>query len=175
MKSVILAGGCFWGVQHYLKQVKGVVKTLVGYTSGTTAFPTYELVCTGMTGHTEACKIEYDSSDTHLNILMEHFFFIIDPTLLNQQGMDVGSQYRTGIYYYEEEDLKIITSYIDSIKNNYSSPIVVEVKPATEFWEAEEYHQDYLEKNPGGYCHIGENKYCAIDKVDSFARTNKKI
>jgi len=89
--------------------------------------------------------------------------------------MDVGTQYRTGIYYYDEEDLKIINSYIDSIRTNYSSPIVVEVKPASEFWEAEDYHQDYLEKNPGGYCHIGENKYCAIDKIENLARINKKI
>ncbi len=174
MKSVIFAGGCFWGVQHYLKQVKGVAKTIVGYTAGTLKFPTYESVCMGTTGHTEACKIDYNSEETNLNILLEHFFFIVDPTSLNQQGMDVGTQYRSGIYYYEEEDLKIITNYIESIKNNYIDPIVVEVKPASEFWEAEEYHQDYLELNPQGYCHIGENKYCALDKVDSLAR-NKKI
>ncbi len=174
MKSIIFGGGCFWGVQHYFKQVKGVVKTVVGYTAGELKFPTYEQVCTGQTGHTEACKVDYNQKDTNLTILLEHFFFIIDPTVLNRQGMDVGSQYRTGIYYYEAEDLKTIENYIESIKSNFSEPIVVEIKPATEFWEAEEYHQDYLDKNPEGYCHIGENQYCALDKVDALAR-NKKI
>jgi methionine-S-sulfoxide reductase len=175
MKSIIFAGGCFWGVQHYLKQVKGVTKTLAGYTAGNLKFPTYELVCAGTTGHTEACKVDYDSNETNLNILLDHLFFIIDPCQLNQQGMDVGSQYRSGIYYYEEEDLKTIMSFIDSVKGNYNDPIVVEVLPASEFWEAEEYHQNYLENNPGGYCHIGEGKYCAIDKIDFVARNNKKI
>jgi methionine-S-sulfoxide reductase len=174
MKSIVLAGGCFWGVQHYIKQIKGVTTTLVGYTAGETKFPTYELVCTGSTGHTEACKVDYNPEETNLNVLLDHFFFIIDPTLLNQQGMDIGTQYRTGIYYYEEEDLKIIKNYISTISSNYLDPIVVEVKPASEFWEAEEYHQEYLSKNPYGYCHIGESKYCALDKIDQLAR-NKKI
>jgi peptide-methionine (S)-S-oxide reductase len=174
MKSITLAGGCFWGVQQYMKQVKGVVNTIVGYTQGSVSFPTYEMVCTGMTGHTEACKIDYNSEETSLNILLDHFFFIIDPTLLNQQAMDIGTQYRTGIYYYEEQDEKLILNYIETITCNYIDPIVVEVKPASEFWEAEEYHQDYLEKNPGGYCHINDSKYCAISKIDSIARNSKK-
>lgn len=174
MKSIILAGGCFWGVQHYFKRVKGVTKTLVGYTAGNFNFPTYELVCKEVTGHTEACKVDYNTSETDLNILLDHFFYIIDPTLLNKQGNDRGTQYRTGIYYYEPEDLEIIEKYINNIKGNYIDPIVVEVKPATEFWEAEEYHQDYLENNPEGYCHIGKNKYCAIEKLDYLAR-NKNI
>lgn len=173
MKSIIFGGGCFWGVQHYFKRVNGVVKTVVGYTAGTTKFPTYEQVCTGTTGHTEVCKIDYNLNETNLNILLEHFFFIIDPTVLNRQGMDEGTQYRTGIYYKDEEDYKIIKTYIDSIKQNYLDEIVVEVKQAEEFWDAEEYHQDYLEINPYGYCHIGENKYCAIDKIDSLARSKK--
>ena len=170
-KSIIFGGGCFWGVQHYFKQVKGVINTVVGYTAGNYKSPTYELVCSGKTGHAEVCKIDYDFSKTNLNILLEHFFFIIDPTQLNQQGNDIGTQYRTGIYYYDEEDLKSIQNYMDSIKKNYKNSIQVEVKPATEFFEAEEYHQDYLEINKGGYCHIGSSKICAAPKVDDIART----
>ena len=173
MKSIIFGGGCFWGVQHYFKLVKGVTKTVVGYTAGQTKFPTYEQVCTGQTGHAEVCKIDYDFNETNLNILLDHFFFIIDPTILNRQGMDEGTQYRTGIYYFDEEDLKIIRNYIETIQQNYPDPIVVEVKQATEFWDAEEYHQDYLDLNPGGYCHIGENKYCALDKIDALSRSKK--
>lgn len=170
-KSIIFGGGCFWGVQHYFNQVKGVLKTVVGYTGGNYKFPTYELVCREVTGHAEVCKVDYDSSKTNLNILLEHFFFIIDPTILNQQGNDIGTQYRTGIYYYDEEDFKIIQNYIDSIRNNYKYPIVVEVKPVSDFWEAEDYHQDYLDVNPGGYCHIGSSKVCRASKVDELART----
>ena len=170
MKSIIFAGGCFWGVQHYFHFVKGVLKSTVGYTAGEIDFPTYEQVCTGSTNHTEACKIDYDSKETHLLILLEHFFNIIDPTVLNRQEMDIGTQYRTGIYYYNENEKQIIIDYIDSIKTNYNSPIVVEVMPAQQFWDAEDYHQDYLEKNPGGYCHIGINKYLSVSKVDENAR-----
>ena len=170
-KSIIFGGGCFWGVQHYFKQVKGVLNTVVGYTAGNYKSPTYKLVCSGKTGHSEVCKVDYDLSKTNLNILLEHFFFIIDPTILNQQGNDVGTQYRTGIYYNDEEDLKTIQNYIDSIRKNYKSPIVVEVLPATEFYSAEEYHQDYLEINIGGYCHIGSAKIRAATKVDEEART----
>ncbi len=173
MKSIIFGGGCFWGVQHYFKQVKGVVNTVVGYTDGHIEFPTYQQICTGTSGHNEVVKLEYDTNETNLTILLEHFFYIIDPTMLNQQGMDIGTQYRTGIYYYYTNEKSLINEYILGIKDNYQDPIVVEVKPAGEFWEAEEYHQDYLEINPYGYCHIG-NKYCAAGKIDNLAR-NKYI
>jgi methionine-S-sulfoxide reductase len=177
MKSIVFAGGCFWGVQHYFKFVRGVVGSQVGYTHGVIQFPTYEQVCTGETKHTEAVKIIYDTNETHLLILLEHFFNIVDPTTLNQQAMDVGSQYRSGIYYFEEEDAKIINNYIDSIRNNYLNDIVVEVKPAADFWEAEDYHQDYLDKNPVGYCHLDVSKYLNVKKFDELARSklNKLI
>jgi methionine-S-sulfoxide reductase len=175
MKSIVFAGGCFWGVQHYFHMVKGVVNSKVGYTAGITEFPSYEKVCEGYTNHTEACKIEYDSNTTNLLILLDHFFNIIDPTVLNRQGMDIGTQYRTGIYYYSEEEKKIINDYIDSIRGNYSEEIVVEVAPASQFWDAEEYHQDYLINNPSGYCHIGLNKYQSISKVDEEARNKYKL
>jgi len=144
MKSIVFGGGCFWGVQSYFKRVIGVQKTMVGYTGGKNKFPTYEQICTGETNHAEVCKVNYDDNETSLKILLEHFFFIIDPTLENQQGDDVGSQYRTGIYYTEENDKRLIKEYIDSIRNNYSYDIKTEVKPLEEFWDAEDFHQDYV-------------------------------
>jgi peptide-methionine (S)-S-oxide reductase len=171
MKSVVFAGGCFWGVENYFKLVPGVRGTLVGYIDGNYKFPTYEMVCTGITGHTEACKVDYDPSETNLFILLEHFFFIIDPTTLNKQGMDTGTQYRTGVYYFDEEDKKLTKEYIDIIKECYHDPIVVEVKPAKEFWEAEDYHQNYLDNNPNGYCHIMTYKYKLLNKIDQNARS----
>jgi methionine-S-sulfoxide reductase len=170
MKSIVFAGGCFWGVQHYFKLVRGVRETAVGYIQGITQFPTYEQVCAGTTKHTEAVKILYDTEETHLLILLEHYFNIVDPTTLNRQAMDTGTQYRSGIYYYELEDADVINKYIDSIRNNYIDDIVVEVKPAGDFWDAEEYHQDYLEKNEDGYCHLNMSKYLSRDKVDKNAR-----
>jgi peptide-methionine (S)-S-oxide reductase len=175
MKSIIFAGGCFWGVQHYFHMVKGVMLSKVGYIAGKTEFPTYEQVCEGNTNHTEACKIEYDSNQTDLLILLDHFFNIIDPTVINRQGMDVGTQYRTGIYFYNDEEKKIINDYIESIKDNYRERIVVEVAPAGQFWDAEEYHQDYLINNPEGYCHIGINKYQSILTIDKEARLKYKM
>jgi peptide-methionine (S)-S-oxide reductase len=175
MKSIIFAGGCFWGVQNYFKMVKGVVNTRVGYTQGLTQFPSYEQVCLGTTKHTEGVKVEYDQEQTHLLVLLDHFFNIVDPTTLNQQGLDVGTQYRSGIYYYDEVDEKVILDYINDIKGNYNEPIVVEVKPASDFWEAEEYHQDYLEKVKNGYCHLNVAHYAAREKVDKAARIKYKL
>jgi methionine-S-sulfoxide reductase len=171
MKTIVLAGGCFWGVEHYFKMVPGVTGTLVGYINGKFKNPSYQLVCMGFTGHTEACKIDYDPEETNLFILLEHFFFLIDPTTLNKQGRDVGTQYRTGVYYYEDEDKNLIENYIESIQESYERPIVVEVFPAQEFWEAEDYHQNYLENNPNGYCHIKPFKYSLLEKVDMCARS----
>jgi peptide-methionine (S)-S-oxide reductase len=174
MKSIIFAGGCFWGVQHYFNMVRGVLYTRVGYTSGRTESPTYKEVCSGRTGHTEACLMEYDNKQTNLVILLDHFFNIIDPTLLNRQGNDVGTQYRTGVYYLDESEKKIIENYFDNVKGNYKNPIVVEIAPAGKFWDAEENHQDYLINNPGGYCHIGANKYQRAGRIDEEARMKYK-
>jgi len=172
MKAIVFAGGCFWGVENYFNQVKGVIKTRVGYTAGFIDFPTYRQVCSGETGHTEACIIHYNPNETNLRTLLEHFFNIVDPTLIDQQGPDIGSQYRSGIYYYCDEDREEIESYIDSIRQNYQSEIVTEVKQCDDFWEAEDYHQKYLDKNPEGYCHIQPEKfYCSI-KID-YGNNNK--
>lgn len=170
MKAITFGGGCFWGVQNYFKLVKGVVKTSVGYAMGEIKFPTYEIVCSGESGHAEVCKVDYDSSQTNLYILLTHFFHIVDPTLLNQQAGDIGTQYRSGIYYSSNEEKDLIKKFIDNIQKIYPDPIVVEVKPMEEFWDAEEYHQDYLEKNQDGYCHLDFSKYKNINKVDCEAR-----
>lgn len=154
MKEIILAGGCFWGVEAYFQRLNGIIKTTVGYTDGITEEPTYKEVCTGTTNHTEACKIIYNENIITLEKILEHFFRIIDPTSLNRQGFDIGTQYRTGIYYKNEDDRKIIKEFIKNKNSDYSEPIVVDIKEEGKFWEAEEYHQNYLIKNPKGYCHI---------------------
>ncbi len=154
MESVILAGGCFWGVEAYFKRLKGVLKTSVGYTGGTVKDPTYRQVCTGQTHHTEACEITYDETVMPFEKLLMHLFKIIDPTSLNKQGNDVGTQYRTGIYVFDEELLERAKTFIQKQQPNYNKPIVVEVKMAKNYYLAEDYHQDYLMHNPMGYCHI---------------------
>ncbi|MBP2635392.1 MAG: msrAB [Firmicutes bacterium] len=154
MKKIWFAGGCFWGVEAYFRQLSGVLNTTVGYGQGSKDRPTYELVCTGMTGHAEVCEVTYEEKIISLQKLLEHFFRIIDPTTLNRQGPDEGTQYRTGIYYESEADRKVIIDFIDKMKPHYAAPIVVEVEPVGRFFPAEDYHQRYLEKTPGGYCHI---------------------
>lgn len=154
MKKIWLAGGCFWGVEAYFMQLKGVLNTVVGYGQGNINRPTYQQVCSGTTGHTEICEVTYDSAILSLDKLLEHFFRIIDPTTLNRQGPDRGTQYRTGIYYTEQEDRGIIISFINKMQPYYTDPIVVEIEPVRSFFPAEDYHQRYLEKTPGGYCHV---------------------
>lgn len=154
MKKIWFAGGCFWGIEAYFAQLKGVENTRVGYSQGTTGRPTYQQVCTGLTGHAEVCEVTYDEKILSLPKLLEHFFRVIDPTTLNRQGPDVGTQYRTGVYYASEEDKEVIINFINEMQLRYSAPIVVEVEPVGHFFPAEDYHQSYLVKTPGGYCHI---------------------
>ena len=154
MKEIILAGGWFWGVEAYFQRLNGIEKTIVGYTDGKTENPSYKEVCTGENNHAEACKILYDEKIISLEKILEHFFRIIDPTSLNRQGHDIGTQYRTGVFYNNLEDKEIIEKFIENKKSEYSNPIVVDVKEEKRFWNAEEYHQNYLIKNPGGYCHV---------------------
>jgi peptide-methionine (S)-S-oxide reductase len=154
VKKIWLAGGCFWGVEAYFQQVKGVLDTRVGYAQGKTNNPTYQQVCSGLTGHTETLELTYDEGVLSLCKVLEHYFRIIDPTTLNRQGPDRGTQYRTGIYYTDESDKSVILDFIKEMQTCYSNPIVVEVAPFSCFYPAEEYHQRYLEKTPGGYCHI---------------------
>lgn len=154
MKEIYLAGGCFWGLQAFFDLRKGIEETVVGYANGITENPTYEQVCTNTTGYAETVYIKYDENEITLTKILEDFWKVIDPTLLNRQGGDIGTQYRTGIYYVQEEDLEIINESLEKEKAKYSKTIVTEVMPLKNFYAAEEYHQKYLEKNPNGYCHI---------------------
>ena len=154
MKKIWLAGGCFWGVEAYFKQLEGVLETTVGYGQGNMERPTYRQVCAGDTGHAEVCEIVYDEMIISLPQILEHFFRIIDPTTLDCQGADCGPQYRSGIYYQDEADKLTIWKFIAAQQRFYQEKIVVEALVKRNFYPAEEEHQDYLEKNPGGYCHI---------------------
>ena len=167
-KSIIVAGGCFWGLQKYYSMVKGVVGTAVGYAGGNKKFPSYEEVCSQITGHTEAVYIEYDPELTSIKKLLDHYFFIVDPTSLNFQAHDYGTQYRSALFYNDDEEKKLLKNYIDSIQKNYESPIVVELLPSSDFWPAEDYHQDYLYKNPYGYCHITHKHFRKIKDIDDM-------
>lgn len=157
MKEIVFAGGCFWGVEEYMSRIPGVIDTTVGYANGIKENPTYEEVCTNTTGHAEACYVKFDENIISLEELLNKFWKVIDPTSLNRQGPDIGSQYRTGIYYIEDSDLPIILKTKDEQQKNYKNPIVTEIMPLKVFYKAEEYHQKYLKKNPGGYCHINLN------------------
>ena len=154
MKEIYLAGGCFWGTEHYFKQVRGVISTTAGYANGNTENPTYEQVYTDSTGYAETVHILYNPEVVSLTLLLELFFHSIDPTSLNRQGNDCGTRYRTGIYYTTEEDIATIRKVYNDMERIVGEPLMVEVEPLKNFYHAEEYHQDYLDKNPRGYCHI---------------------
>ena len=153
-KEIYLAGGCFWGTEHFFKQINGVVATEVGFANGHTEDPTYEQVYTDTTGYAETVKVVYAPSIVSLDFLLEMFFVAIDPTSLNKQGHDEGTRYRTGIYYTEEADCAVIDKVYAEEQTKYSEPLVVEREPLAKFYAADEYHQDYLEKHPDGYCHL---------------------
>lgn len=158
-KVIYFAGGCFWGTEHFFQQVRGVVHTEVGYANGNTKKPTYKQVTTGTTGFAEAVKVTYDPKAIDFELLIDLFLQTIDPTTLNRQANDVGTQYRSGIYYVDKEDQFIITQKINELAKQYTKEIVVEVEPLRNFYDAETYHQKYLDKNPGGYCHIGADLF----------------
>ncbi len=152
-KTVYLAGGCFWGCQKYFDLLPGVVETEVGYANGPTAAPTYQEV-KAHAGHAETVRVVYDPAALPLEKLLDAYFRVIDPTSVNRQGEDEGIQYRTGIYTVDEADAAVARARLDALAGRYDRPIAVELKPLESFYSAEEYHQKYLEKNPGGYCHI---------------------
>jgi len=154
IKSIYFAGGCFWGTEHFFKQIEGVTFTETGYANGSTPDPTYRQVYTDTTGYAETVHVEYDNDVIDLEFLVRMFFKAIDPTSLNRQGEDVGTRYRTGIYYTDAEELPCIKKIYDEIGRQYESPLVVELEPLKNFYRAEDYHQDYLENNPDGYCHL---------------------
>ena len=154
MKEIYLAGGCFWGTEHYLKQIHGVVATEVGYANGNGVNPSYEEVYTDTTGFVECVKVVYDPTILALEKIVELYFRSIDPLSLNKQGNDIGTRSRTGIYYTEECDRAVIESVYNAVAKRLGEELVVELEPLHNFYSAEEYHQDYLDKNPAGYCHL---------------------
>lgn len=157
MKEIYLAGGCFWGMQKFFDQFRGVAETETGYANGPAAAPSYQDVCRD-SGHAETLRIVYEEGKITVTELLGYFFMVIDPLSVNKQGEDTGIQYRTGIYYTDEKDLPEIRRFYDKKQEEIGSPLAVELKPLENFFPAEEYHQKYLDKNPGGYCHIPASK-----------------
>lgn len=153
MKQIIyLAGGCFWGVDAYFKEIEGVDKTQVGYANGLTEDTFYENLKNS--DHAETVKVTYDDSKISLEILLEYFYYIIDPFSVNKQGADMGRQYRTGIYSEDGQTLEKVRKFLEEKQKNEEEQIQVEVEKLKNYIKAEEYHQDYLKKNPNGYCHV---------------------
>ena len=155
--EIYLAGGCFWGVEGYFKRIEGVKDTTCGYANGKTANPSYEDVCRHNTGHAETVRVLFDTDLINLEDLLIYYFRIIDPVSVNKQRNDVGTQYRTGIYYTDESLLPVIKAAVEREQRKYNEKISVEVLPIENYYSAEEYHQNYLDKNPNGYCHINLN------------------
>ena len=154
MKKIYLAGGCFWGVEHYLSLIQGIRETTVGYANSDIPSPVYEDLKAHRSSASETVEAVYDETVISLKEVLEMFFRIIDPTILDQQGHDIGHQYRTGIYYVDEQDLPVIQEAMKELASHYDKPIVTEVLKLESFTKAEDYHQDYLIKNPDGYCHV---------------------
>ncbi len=159
LKEIYLAGGCFWGTEHYFKQIDGVVDTEVGYANGITENPTYKDVCTDKTGFAETVHVTYNPDKVSLKFLLEMYFKAIDPTSINRQGHDTGTQYRTGVYYTDSFDEATISKVFDEEQKHIKGKVVVENLPLKNFYKAEDYHQDYLDKNPDGYCHLPQSLF----------------
>ena len=164
MKQIYLAGGCFWGLQKFLDQFAGVERTEVGYANGPDFAPSYQEVCRS-SGHAETVLVEYDENRIGLEKLLDFYFMVIDPLSYNRQGMDMGVQYRTGVFYTDEAQLPEIKKVFAREEEKAGRPLAVLCEPLKNFFPAEEYHQKYLEKNPGGYCHIPQRFYELGDKT----------
>lgn len=179
IKEIYLAGGCFWGTEKYLENITGILNTDVGYANGQTKNPTYEEVCHNNTGHAETVKVEYDDTIIGLSFILELYYDVINPVSINRQGGDIGSQYRTGIYFTDALDEVLIRSSIEELQKKYKERIAIEVKPLVNYNKAEEYHQKYLNKNPNGYCHIGVDKFekakMAVDTSKKYIKKSKDI
>lgn len=154
LKTIYFAGGCFWGIQHLFSLVPGVSEAIAGYADSNVPDPTYRQVCTGATGAAETVKVDYDPDAVTLDDLIGLYFKAIDPVAVNRQGNDVGTQYRTGIFYTDSADATVVDNAIEALDRQLGGRCAVEHGPLKNFYPAEEYHQDYLDKNPGGYCHV---------------------
>ena len=169
VETIYLAGGCFWGVEAYMERIEGVVHASSGYANGNTENPTYEDVIYRNTNHAETVEVKFDPKKTDLTNILLYYFKVIDPTVLNRQGNDRGTQYRTGIYYTKDSQIEVIEKIMEKEQEKYKQPIVVEVEPIQNYYIAEEYHQDYLKKNPNGYCHINlDLAYEDVERDDLF-------
>lgn len=182
VKEIYFAGGCFWGTEHFFQQVRGVTGTEVGYANGNTKNPTYEEVVSHTTGFAETVKVKYDPEQVDVKLLIDLYFKTIDPTSIDKQGNDRGNQYRTGIYTTDKETQAIVKSEVEKLARNYSKPVVVETVALKNFYKAEDYHQDYLDKNPGGYCHIepglfemARNANPLPKKETTYQKLDKKV
>ncbi len=180
IKTIYLAGGCFWGTAHLFSLVSGVIATIAGYANSIVPDPSYKLVCTGLTEAAETVKVEYDDSKVSLTDLLSLYFKSIDPLSLNRQGGDVGTQYRTGIYYTDPNDAPVIEAMLATLQRRHKEPIAIEYGPLKNFYPAEDYHQDYLVKNPNGYCHVDPSLFKEAREMkphvaDAPASTEKKI
>ena len=173
-KEIYLAGGCFWGTEKYLENISGIIETEVGYANGNTEKPTYEEVCHHHTGHAETVKVVYEDTIVHLPFLLNLYYDVINPVSVNRQGGDTGTQYRTGIYFTDRKDETVILDSIAELQKKYQEKIAIEVKPLSNYYRAEEYHQKYLDKNPHGYCHIGADKFekakLAVDTDNRYVK-----
>lgn len=172
LQSIVLGGGCFWCTEAVFKEVRGVLDVESGYSNGQTEQPRYEEVCTGRTGCVEVVRLQFDPAQIGLRQILEIFFLVHDPTQLNRQGADVGTQYRSGIYYTEPEHKAVAEALMEEMTQSgaYSSPIVTEVLPLAHYWPAEEHHQDFAERNPAqGYCVV-----VAQPKVQKFRETYRQ-
>ena len=171
LRSICLAGGCFWGTEHLFQLIRGVVATEVGYANGKIENPTYEQVVSHTTGFAEAVKVKYDADEVNLPLLINIFFKSIDPTTIDRQGNDIGDNYRTGIYTTDEEAAETVKTEVAKLAKNYDKPVVVETIPLQNFYKAEDYHQDYLVKNPSGYCHIPLSVFEEAKKANPLPAT----
>ena len=162
VREIYLAGGCFWGIEEYFSRIAGVVDVESGYANGTVDNPSYQQVCTNTTGHAETVRVRYDPAQVSLATIMDQYFKVIDPTILNRQGNDRGTQYRTGGCYTDEADLPVLRSVFDEVAAGLDKPVVTELAPLACFWPAEEYHQEYLTTNPGGYCHVDFSSLASV-------------
>lgn len=175
IKTIYLAGGCFWGTEHLFSLVPGVIETTAGYANSNTPSPTYQQVCTGETNAVETVEIDYDDSMVSLTEILRLFFKSIDPTAVNHQGEDYGTQYRTGIYYTDEQDAPIVEAELATIQRRNNKPVVVEVGLLTNFYKAEDHHQHYLDINPGGYCHVSLTLFDEARNLGSKERLDENL
>lgn len=170
LAEIYFAGGCFWGVEEYFSRIPGVVDTEAGYANSNISNPGYKQVCSGSTNAAETVHVRYDPAQIGLDALTKQFFKIIDPLSHNRQGNDIGSQYRTGVYYVHENDKNVLENIFADEQKKYPQALAVELEPLKNFWPAETYHQDYLKKNPGGYCHTDFSSLADLQPKSAYVR-----